>query len=246
MNRMSRRATLYGIVILLVVGAAAIAMLSGRRSATGDTGTLASGNVKANLGKAASGCGVGGAPAAKMNRVSEPMGDLVAGPIVIGCGRRDEKLIQLVAFRTTTQLCAQMERKVQALGGVCKPVGTAWSEQCSDLCIGSVLPFDIGRQRRYGHTALFGEASPERTSIKAVLDEPKGPRAIPMIEGRVESPELLEALQESEPFVVFGTMIRPCVPPQSLDVVATSKRGVVRRHGVMTFPHFCVALRPPS
>jgi hypothetical protein len=247
MSRGSKRVTFYGSVMLLVIGVAAgIAMLSGRGSATGDAGTLVDSNINAKRGKTASRCGIGGAPAAKMNRVSEPMGDLVAGPIVIGCGRRDGELIQLVAFRTTTQLCAQMERKAQALGGVCKPVETAWSEQCSDLCIGSVLPFDIGQQRRYGHTALFGEASPERTNIKAVLDEPKGTRAISVIVGRVESPELLEALQESEPFVVFGTMVQPCVPPQSIDVVATGKRGVVRRHGVMSFPHFCVAPRPPS
>jgi hypothetical protein len=248
MSRLSRRVAFYGSVILLVIGVAAgIAMLSGRGSAIGDAGTLVDGNIiNSKLGKTTSRCGIGGAPAARMNRVSGPMGDLVAGPIVIGCGRRDRELIQLVAFRTTTQLCAQMERKVQAVGGVCKPTNVAWSDQCSDLCIGSVLPFDIRRHRRYRHTALFGEASPEQASIKAVLDEPKGAQAIPVIEGRVETPELLEALQESEPFVVFGTMLQPCVPPQSIDVVATGKRGVVRRHGVMSFPHFCVAPRPPS
>jgi hypothetical protein len=249
MSRLARRVTFQGSVILLIIGVAAgIAMLSGRGSATGDAGTLVDGNINAKRGKTTSRCGIGDAPAAKMNRVSGPMGDLVAAPIVIGCGRRDRELVQLVAFRTTSQLCAEMERpsKLQSVGGVCKPVNTSWSEQCSDLCIGSVLPFDIGQRRGYGHTALFGEASPERTSIKAVLDEPKGARAVPVIEGRVESPELLEALQESEPFVVFGTMVRPCVPPQSIDVVATGKGGVVRRHGVMSFPHFCVAPRPPS
>lgn len=249
MNRLSRRVTFYGIVILLVGGVAAgIVMLSGRGSATGDPGTLAVGNIKAKPGKTTSSCGVGGAPAMKTNRVNGPMGDLVAGPIVIGCGRRDRELIQLVAFRTTKQLCTQMERpsKAQIVGGVCKPVDIAWSDYCADLCIASILPSDIGRQRRYKHASLFGEASSELTNIKALLQEPKGARAVPTIEGRVESVELLEALQESEPFVVFGTMIQPCVPPQSVEVVATSKHGAVRRHGVMTLPHFCVAPRPPS
>jgi hypothetical protein len=175
------------------------------------------------------------------------MGDLVAGPIVVGCGRRNQELIQLVAFRTTKQLCAEMERPRMEMivGGACKPVDIAWQDYCAELCIASVLPADMGRNRRYKFATLFGEASSKPTNIKAVLHGSGGGRAVPTIEGRVESADLLEALHETEPFVVFGTIVRPCVPPQDVEVVAMGESGVVRRHGVMSLPHICVAASPP-
>lgn len=244
MNQLSKRPILYGLGILLAVGAVAgIAVLAGRSSATGNTGALAEGGIESVLGRPTSGCGMGRPPALKASRINGPMGDLVAGPIVIGCGRRAQELIQLVAFRTTKQLCAEMERpsKGKIVGGVCKPVDVSWSDYCADLCIASVLPADIGEHRRYQHSTLFGEANSDLTNIKAVLHGAKRTRTVPTIEGRVESNELLEALDESEPFVVFGAMVRPCVPPQDVEVVAKGKSGVVKRREELTLPHICTA-----
>jgi hypothetical protein len=245
MIRFSKRPILCGLGILLAVGVVVgIALLSSRNSATGDTGALAKGGVESIPRKTTAGCEIGGVPAMKAKRTSGPMGDLVAGPIVIGCGRRLNELIQLVAFRTTKQLCTEMERpsKGRIVGGVCKPIDLAWPDYCADLCIASVLPADIGPRRRYEHSTLFGEAKPELRSIKAVLHGPDRTRVAPTIEGRVESDALLEALDESEPFVVFGTLVQLCVPPPDVEVVATKGRsGVVRSREELSLPHACIA-----
>lgn len=248
MSRLPRRFILYGLGILSIIAIfASIVVASNRSSAAGNAGSLTGTKFQAMSETATPGCGVGGAPALKANRVSGPMGQLVAGPIVIGCGRRNQELIQLVAFHTTRQLCAEMERpsKEQVVGGVCKPVDMTWNDYCVKLCIASVLPADTGPHHRYRHATLFGEAHSELTNIKAVLHEPRRVRTVSTIEGRVESTDMLEALRETEPFVVFGTVLRPCTPPQSLEVVATDKNGVVRRRGVMSLPHICsTAVRP--
>ncbi len=245
MIRWSRRPILYGLGTLLAVGVVVgIAFLSSRSSATGDTGAVAKGSGGSIPRMTAAGCEVGGAPAMKAKRVNGPMGDLVAGPIVIGCGRRIHELVQLVAFRTTKQLCTEMERpsKKRIMGGVCKPVDLAWPDYCAGLCIADVLPADAGPSRRYEHSTLFGEATPDLRSIKAVLHGPNRTRVVPTVEGRVESDALLEALDESEPFVVFGTLVRPCVPPTEVEVVATrGKRGVVRGREELSLPHACTA-----
>lgn len=249
MTRLSRRSIVCGLGIVLVVGVVAgIGILSRSGSATGDTRPFTEASSESTTRRMASDCGVGGAPAMKTDRLNGQMGNLVAGPIVIGCGRRNRELIQLVAFHTTRQLCAEMERpsKRQIVGGACKPVDLAWQDYCAELCIASVLPADIGQRHRYRHATLFGEASSKLSSIKAMLPGPKGGRAIPTIEGRVESTELLEALDESEPFVVFGAIIEPCVPPQDIEIVARGINGVVKRRGVMSLPHICTAAVPPS
>lgn len=249
MNRLSKRSIMCGLGIVLIIGVVAgIGILSRGGSATGDTRAFAKASVESTTRKMVSSCGVGGAPAMKADRLNGPMGNLVAGPIVIGCGRRNRELIQLVAFHTTRQLCAEMERpsKRQIVGGVCKPVELAWQDYCAELCIASVLPADIGQRHRYRHATLFGEASSKLANIRAMLNRAKGERAVPMIEGRVESADLLEGLHESEPFVIFGTVIRPCTPPQGVEVVARGASGVVRRRGVMSLPHICTAASPPS
>lgn len=249
MNSLSKRSIICGLGIVLVIGVVAgIGILSGSGSATGDTRTSVEGSVESTARRMASSCGVGGAPAMKADRLNGPMGNLVAGPIVIGCGRRNRELIQLVAFHTTRQLCAEMERPSsrQIVGGVCKPADLAWQDYCAELCIASVLPADIGRHHRYRHATLFGEASSKLADVKAMLHGPKGERAVPTIEGRVESADLLEGLHESEPFVIFGTVIRPCTPPQGVEVVARSASGVVKRRGVISLPHICTATLPPS
>jgi hypothetical protein len=244
MNRLSKRPILYGLGILLVGGfVVGIALLSGRSSATGDTGAPANASIESMSRTTTADCGVGGVPAMKTHRVNGPMGDLVAGPIVIGCDRRVHELIQLVAFRTSKQLCTEMERpsKGQIVGGICKPVDLAWPDYCADLCIANVLPADIGPHSRYKHATLFGEAKPSLTHIKAVLHGPRRTRVIPTIEGRVESDAMLEALDESEPFVVFGMLFQPCVPPPDVEVVAKGERGVVKSREELTLPHICSA-----
>ena len=187
MNRPSKRFILYGLGILLVIATVAgIAVMSGRSSATGNTARLAGAGIeslprtvariKSMPGRATSGCGVGGAPAMKTNRVNGQMGDLVAGPIVVGCGRRNQELIQLVAFRTTKQLCAEMERPRMEMivGGACKPVDIAWHDYCAELCIASVLPADMGRNHRYKFATLFGEASRNRRTSRLCCMSQRG------------------------------------------------------------------------
>jgi hypothetical protein len=249
LSSLSKPSTICALGIVLVIGVVAgIGILSRSGSATGDTRTFGEAGVESTTRRMASSCGVGGAPAMKADRLNGPMGNLVAGPIVIGCGRRNRELIQLVAFHTTRQLCAEMERpsKRQIVGGACKPVDLAWQDYCAELCIASVLPADIGRHHRYRHATLFGEASSKLTNIKAMLHGSKGDRAVPTIEGRVESTDLLEDLRESEPFVIFGTVIRPCTPPQGVEVVARGASGVVKRRGVISLPHICTAAFPPA
>ena len=90
--------------------------------------------------------------------------------------RRNQELIQLVAFRTTKQLCAEMERPRMEMivGGACKPVDIAWHDYCAELCIASGLPADMGRNHRYKFATLFGEASSNRRTSRLCCMSQRG------------------------------------------------------------------------
>lgn len=236
--------------LIIMVGILAVGalLLMWQLPSGGSIQAASRGGIYAAANDASTSCRVGGPPSLKARRVNSQMGELIAGPIVIGCGRFNSELIQLVAFHTSKQLCVELERpnRKSIDAGQCKPSGLAWSNYCADLCIFSALPADLGHRRRYRHSIISGQASPKMKSLKVVIHGTNLVADIRAIEGRVESDELLEALHETEPFLAFGVLLPRCVAPRSVEVVATSGNHTVKQRGVNILPHPCVSPPLPS
>src|SRR3954470_7390761 len=77
-------------------------------------------------------------------------GGSLPGPIVIGCGRSNGEAVQIVAYNVRGAFCFGVYRPKRGSfeGGECKPNDARWSDYCTDVCIYSDLPIDLGSGSR--------------------------------------------------------------------------------------------------
>lgn len=188
---------------------------------------------------------VGKRPAISAQRVYPQMGKLLAGPMVIGCGRTNHEWLQLVAFHTTKETCVELERPRQQSisGGECKANREAWRDVCGAVCIFGVLSDDVGRHSRFRHSIVSGQVpiSSDSTEVLASVDGQA--TAFPVVEARVESDSLLKRLSVTEPFVAFGIVLPKCVSPHNVQLVVADEGHILKRRGLDTFKNPCTA--PP-
>jgi hypothetical protein len=186
---------------------------------------------------------VGERPAIAARRIYPQMGKLIAGPIVVGCGRTNHEWIQLVAFHTSKETCVELERPRQGSisGGECKANGESWGDVCGAVCIFGVLSADENRRHQFRRSIVSGQIPVSSDSMEIRVGVNGHATVPPVVEARVDTAPLLKNLSITEPFVVFGTVLPRCVSPHEVQLVTTNGGHIVKKRGLDTFRNPCAA-----
>ncbi len=213
--------SVFGLVVLMGAIALAVTIRAGATDVTNH-----------GLATTASlGCRTGGKPTLPHPSISglPGFGKLVGGPVVVGCGHSNREFVQLVAFSTTREVCVGVDRvkRKRSEGGECKLNSESWQQKCSELCIYSVIPADVGPHRQMNHVIISGQfpITADRIRVDVVKD---GTHIdAPAIEARVEG-DLMNWLHQTEEFGVFAAVLS-CVAPRSVHVIAEEDGHVIAK-----------------
>jgi hypothetical protein len=205
-----------------------------------NTETSRSDDIQAN-------CTVGGIPTLKHLDNLPGRGKFLIRPTIVGCGKSFEESIQLVATYTTKGFCFSIDRPRHGSsgGGECKASNISWHEACANLCIYSVLSTDLGYKGRMRRTMVSGQA-PLAASLVEIKTAVGGEQLkTTAVLGRVEDPSLMEKVHQTEPFLLFGSVLPRCVPARSVRVIAKDETGdvIASRQGRNVLANHCYA--PP-
>jgi hypothetical protein len=224
------------LLLALSMGAVALALVAVRQwSAQADSSTE---------GAPIASCKeVGKRPTITARRIYPQMGELIAGPIVVGCGRTNHEWIQLVAFHTSKETCVELERPRQGniSGGECKSNGESWGDVCGDVCIFGVLSADENRLHQFRRSIVSGQIPVSSDSMEIRVSVNGHATVFPVVEARVDTVPLLKSLSVTEPFVAFGTVLPKCVSPHNVQLVTTNEGHIVKKRGLDTFKNPCIA-----
>jgi hypothetical protein len=221
------------LVVLLIVGvAAAIAVTASVVS--GDGGQASTG------GGAAYTCKVG-RPA---SLDAPPIGQKPTTPrLIVGCGRSQSfGPLEIVAYNTSQSFCFSLDRPKMgsSQGGECKPAATKWSSLCPrSPCISTAEDIDGEPGGAYHSTFVSGVLAPGTRAVRIVSSKaPK--RSIGAVVAHMP-PQILNRLDQTEPFGLFAIVFPGCIPPTQIHVVAIGRNGKItgRERGRPTFPHPC-------
>ncbi len=152
---------------------------------------------------------------------------LVAPPVVLGCGQFAGESIEIVGYDTPRELCFTLDRprRRSSEGGECLLHHEGWAELCTDLCLLSVFGVDLGHKSSLRHMLVSGLAPLGTTRVRLVSERTK-PQGATAVLADVSSPELLEALNQSEPFMAFGVLLSHCTP-RPVRAIAEDESGSV-------------------
>ena len=186
---------------------------------------------------------VGKRPTITARRIYPQMGKLIAGPMVVGCGRTNHEWIQLVAFHTSKETCVELERPRQGniSGGECKSNGESWGDVCGAVCIFGVLSVDENQRHQFRRSIVSGQIPISSDSMEIRVGVNGHETVSPVVEARVDTAPLLKSLSITEPFVAFGTVLPKCVSPHNVQLVTTNEGHVVKKRGLDTFMNPCAA-----
>jgi hypothetical protein len=230
------------LLILLAIGALGVAAFVAIRPSHSDAGSPSTGNKRPN-------CKIGRRPTLQLPHILTGMGTVIAGPVVVGCGKSNGESIEIAATLTSKQICVSVDRLRQESieGGECKPREEAWSDRCGHLCIYSVLPADLGKDGHLRRAVVSGQAVPDGTNVSTFVSEKDGRRRLQTVNARVVSPALLKRLHQEEPFFVFAAILPTCVAPRAVLVSAVNSAGELETvRGQNVIANACRAPRLPK
>lgn len=230
-----------GAVILVLIATSALAAFDGsEHGVTGDLSSL-------------SRCEVGGSPSLRVSHylLGPGRGKPLIPAVVIGCGKSSGEPIELVATHTTTAFCFVIDRirRMSSQGGECRPNRASWTDWCSELCVYSVLPTDLGRNKHLRRMIVSGQAPLATSRVKITFSEGEMESNITAVVAPVVTAAMLQELRQTEPFVVFGAVVPRCIPGRSIRVVAEDGTGkdIGRARGHNLLPCKAPPLpKPPS
>jgi hypothetical protein len=184
-------------------------------------------------------CDIGGSPTLDLLRYFPGRGKPLIPATVIGCGKSTGGSIELVATYTTKAFCFAIDRiqRMSSEGGECKPKDVPWKARCSELCVYSVLPVDLGHSRRLRHTIVSGQALPSASYVRIIANDGSKRLESAAVPARVIEADLLKAIRQTEPFFVFGAVLPRCISARFVQVVAEDEAGkVIARSRGRTVP----------
>ena len=167
-----------------------------------------------------------------------------ANRIIVGCGRSHSfGPLEIIAYDTPQAFCFSLDRPRagSSLGGECKPTVTKWSSFCPHgPCISTAENIDGEAGGKYHSTFVSGILSPDTRAVRVVGSSKAGKRSIKAVVAQMP-PEILNRLNQIEPFRLFAIVFPGCIPPTQIHVVAIGQDGRItgKERGRPTFPHPC-------
>jgi hypothetical protein len=206
-------------------------------------------NADRDDGPALAYCGIGSAPKLPHPPISDlpGFGQLVSGPIVIGCGHASGELQQITSFVTTREICVTFDRVANrsSEGGECKFNSETWLERCAALCLYGVAPVNGESHASVRHVVISGQFPLAATRVSIQVSAGQKVLHRRPIEARVDG-GLMDRLHQSEGFATFAAVV-PCIAVHNIHVVLEQGgQTVASARGARTFNYTCATARGRS
>jgi hypothetical protein len=220
-----------GRLSIVLIAIAAIGVLGANAMGFGES------HSRHELAQGHSRCKVGEKSKVPRRYSPSPSGKNLPRPIIIGCGRSNGEAVQIVGYNVKKTFCFGVYRPNREMfeGGECKSRGARWRELCTQVCVYSVLPVDLGPGWRLKHSLVSGGASPSAEDLKASVGHFGKRIRLDVVRAEVNSSSLLRQLHQAEAFTAFAAVVPVCAPPGDVRVeavidghvhVATGREGL--------------------